>query len=74
MPAPGGWRRVLDSVSGPVRVSAQRHGGMADLVVGENDRWVWDGNAYADTVPAPPLDLRRSVAQHRREVAKQRGK
>ncbi len=68
--APGGWRRVLDSVSGPIRVAPEQHGGMADLLVDGDDRWVWDGQAYADTVPAPALDLRKSVAQHRREVAR----
>ncbi len=68
--APGGWRRVLDSVSGPIRVAAQSHGGMADLLVDGDDRWVWDGQSYADTVAAPALDLRRSVAQHRKEVAR----
>ncbi len=68
--APGGWRRVLDSVSGPIRVAPEQHAGMADLIVDGDDRWVWDGQAYADTVAAPALDLRRSVAQHRREVAK----
>ncbi len=75
--APGGeesgWRRVLDSVSGPIRVAAQHHLGMADLLVSGDDRWVWDGHAYADTVPAPAIDLRHSVAQHRREVARQKG-
>ena len=70
--APGGWRRVLDSVSGPIRVDVRSHGGMADLLVDGDDRWVWDGQAYVDTVPAPALDLRQSVAQHRREVARQR--
>jgi len=68
--APGGWRRVLDSVSGPIRVAAQSHAGMADLLVDGDDRWVWDGQSYADTVPAPALDLRRSVAQHRRDMAR----
>ena len=70
--APGGWRRVLDSVSGPIRVDARSHAGMADLLVDGDDRWVWDGKAYVDTVPAPALDLRQSVAQHRKDVARQR--
>ncbi len=68
--APGGWRRVLDSVSGPIRVAPEQHQGMADLLVDGDDRWVWDGKTYVDTLPAPALDLRKSVAQHRREIAK----
>ena len=68
--APDGWRRVLDSVSGPIRVAPERHDGMADLLVNGDDRWIWDGHVYADTVAAPALDLRRSVAQHRREAAR----
>ena len=54
------WRKVLDSVSGPIRVDPARHGGMHDLIVHEKDRWVWNGRAYADTVPTPPVDLRHS--------------
>ncbi len=66
----GTWRKVLDSISGPIRVDARRHGGMADLVVGDDDRWVWNGSAYADTVAAPPIiDLRKSVAEHRAALA-----
>jgi hypothetical protein len=60
------WRKVLDSVSGPIRVMKESHAGMHDLLVGKNDRWVWDGHVYQDTLAAPPLDdLRRSVEQHR---------
>src|ERR1700712_3377537 len=60
------WKKVLDSVSGPIRVMGESHDGMHDLTVGKNDRWVWDGHVYQDTLAAPPLDgLRRSVEQHR---------
>lgn len=60
------WRKVLDSVSGPIRVNREIHDGMHDLIVGKNDRWVWNGHVYQDTLEAPPLDdLRRSVEQHR---------
>ncbi len=39
--------RVLDSVSGPVKVSPTIHGGMHDLLVHGTDRWVWNGkNLY----------------------------
>ena len=60
------WRKVLDSVSGPIRVMKQIHDGVHDLVVGKNDRWIWDGHVYQDSLSAPPLTgLRRSVEQHR---------
>lgn len=61
------WRKVLDSVSGPIRVMQQSStGGMHDLLVGRNDRWTWDGRVYQDSLKAPPLEgLRRSVERHR---------
>ncbi len=65
------WRKVLDSVSGPIRVMPQRHNGMHDLVVGRNDRWIWDGRVYQDSLAAPPLTgLRRSVEEHRARMRK----
>ena len=66
----GAWRKVLDSVSGPITVLRTQHGHMHDLNVGKNDRWVWAGHAYRDTLSAPPLlGLRRSVERHQRAVA-----
>jgi hypothetical protein len=53
-----GWTRVLDSVSGPIRVSATIHQGMHDLLVHGTDRWVWNGRTYSDTLPAPQIDLK----------------
>ncbi len=58
LPTREGWRKVLDGLSGAVVVAAAQHGGMHDLVVGQDDRWVWNGRAYADTEPAPQVDLR----------------
>ncbi|WP_231850425.1 hypothetical protein [Komagataeibacter medellinensis] len=53
----GKWTRVLDSVSGPITITPQVHGGMHDLLVDSTDRWVWNGTTYADTQattqPAP---------------------
>ena len=67
----GGWRRVLDSVSGPVTVLPRWQGHMHDLMVGTDDRWVWAGHAYRDTVAAPALTgLRRSVERHQAAVAR----
>ena len=60
------WTKVLDSVSGPIRVMPQSNDGMHDLLVGRNDRWTWSGGGYRDTLAAPPLTgLKRSVEQHR---------
>jgi hypothetical protein len=53
-----GWTRVLDSVSGPIKVAPGSHQGMHDLLVHGTDRWIWTGAAYADTLPAPKIDLR----------------
>ena len=65
------WRKILDSVSGPIRVMKQSHDGLHDLLVGKNDRWIWDGTVYQDSLSAPPLeDLKRSVEQHRAAMRK----
>ena len=58
LPTKAGWAKVLDAVSGNVVVEAAQHAGMHDLLVGKGDRWVWNGRAYADTLPAPQVDLR----------------
>ena len=55
------WKKVLDSISGPIKVSRASHGGMHDLLVHGKDRWVWTGTAYADTLPTPNVDLRHST-------------
>lgn len=57
LPAPGGWRKVLDGVSGTVAVADTRRRGMRDLVVG-SDRYVWNGTRYVDARPAPAVNLR----------------
>jgi len=53
----GRWTKVLDDASGRITVSPTRHNGMADLVA-NNERYAWTGSAYANTRPAPALDLR----------------
>lgn len=65
LPGKTGWTKVLDAVSGAVVVEATQHAGMHDLVVGKADRWVWNGHAYADTQPAPQVDLRPRHPAHR---------
>jgi hypothetical protein len=52
------WQRVLDSVSGPIKVSPSLHHGMHDLLVHGSDRWIWSGKTYTDTLPAPAVDLK----------------
>jgi hypothetical protein len=52
------WQRVLDSVSGPIKVSPVLHHGMHDLLVHGSDRWIWSGKSYTDTLPAPAIDLK----------------
>ncbi len=58
LPTKTGWTKILDAVSGAVVVEQAEHGGMHDLLVGPDDRWAWNGRAYADTLPAPQVDLR----------------
>jgi hypothetical protein len=53
----GKWIRILDTVSGTIRVASTKHRGMRDLIVQDTDRRVWDGEKYANTVPTPPSDL-----------------
>jgi hypothetical protein len=39
------WIRIMDTVSGTVRIAHPRHRGMPDLIVNGN-RLVWDGTKY----------------------------
>ena len=55
------WTKVMDSISGPIKMSPRVHRGMHDLLVHGHDRWVWNGHVYADTLPTPDVDLRHSV-------------
>ena len=58
LPTRHGWHKVMDAVSGPIVIAPTEHRGMHDLVVNKADRWIWNGQAYADTLPAPQVDLR----------------
>jgi hypothetical protein len=53
----GKWVKILDTVSGTIRVASTRHNGMRDLILQDTDRRIWDGEKYANTVPTPPIDL-----------------
>lgn len=50
----GGWKLVLDSVSGAISVLPSVHNGMHDLMIDKSDRWSWNGTSYQDGVPASP--------------------
>ena len=39
------WIRIMDTVSGTVRIAQSRHRGMPDVIVNRN-RLVWDGTKY----------------------------
>jgi hypothetical protein len=70
----GNWIKVLDSVSGPIKVLATSNGGMHDLMVGDKDRWTWFGSAYHDTLPAAPIgNLKRSVERHQEQARRNGG-
>lgn len=56
----GRYTRVLDGASGQIKVAATRHGGMADLVA-NSEHYTWNGKAYANTRPAPAVDLRPRI-------------
>ncbi|AOX16251.1 hypothetical protein [Kozakia baliensis] len=59
------WRTVLDAVSGAISVLPTQHRGMRDLMIGDHDRWFWNGSTYQDTMPAAPIgNLRQSIQQH----------
>ena len=53
----GRYQKVLDGVAGRMAVAGTRHAGMADLQAG-SDTYAWNGKVYADTLPAPAVDLR----------------
>jgi hypothetical protein len=48
---------VLDSVGGTVSVDSSRHNGLRDLIVGKDDRWIWNGKTYVDTRSAPDIRI-----------------
>ena len=56
-----GWTKVMDSISGPIKLSLTIHHGMHDLLVHGHDRWVWNGHIYTDTLPTPDIDLHHSM-------------
>jgi hypothetical protein len=64
LPTKAGWTKILDAV-GTLAVLPTVHGGMHDMLVGKGDHWVWNGRSYADTIPAPQVDLTpRNPAPH----------
>ncbi|QHI95234.1 hypothetical protein GT348_02140 [Aristophania vespae] len=45
------WVPVLDAVNGDIAVLSTRHKGMYDLIIDKNDKWIWNGQTYQDTLP-----------------------
>jgi hypothetical protein len=43
----GRWVRIMDTISGTVRIAGSQHHGMPDLIV-DRSRFVWDGTKYRD--------------------------
>ena len=61
----GRWTKVLDDASGRIVLLPTKHGGMSDL--GANaERYAWNGTTYANTRPAPAVDLRPRVPRPHR--------
>ena len=42
------WVRIMDTVSGTVRIATSRHRGMPDLILQDGNHMVWDGMKYGD--------------------------
>ena len=61
----GRWTKVLDDASGRIVVLPTKHGGMSDLAANA-ERYAWNGTAYANTRPAPAIDLRPHAPRPRR--------
>jgi len=61
----GRWVKVLDEASGRITIAPTRHGGMADLTA-NTEHYAWNGRAYANTRPAPAVDLRPRTPRPRR--------
>ncbi|GAJ30227.1 hypothetical protein [Acidomonas methanolica] len=63
------WKTVLDSVSGRISILPTSHKGMRDLLISDNDKWIWNGSSYQDTMPAAPIgDLRQSIEAHQKRA------
>lgn len=60
----GRWTKVLDDASGRIALLPTKHGGMADLAANA-EHYAWTGTAYANTRPAPAVDLRPHHAPRR---------
>ncbi len=61
----GGYKQVLDGLSGPLTTGPGRHRGMADLHTA-NEHYIWNGVQYVDTRPAPAVNLRPHATTARR--------
>ncbi|MEE8662572.1 MAG: hypothetical protein SOH81_03195 [Acetobacter sp.] len=66
----GSWEKILDSISGDIAVLPASHNGMHDILIDGNDRWIWKGGAYQDTISAPSDDgLRDEIRDFQKKNA-----
>jgi hypothetical protein len=56
------WVKVLDTVSGTIKIASSRHMGMHDLILENSGRWIWDGAKYASTAPTPHVGSEMPVS------------
>lgn len=45
------WVTILDSINGTISLLPSKHHGFYDLLINNEDRWIWDGKEYNDTSP-----------------------
>ncbi|GAB6853640.1 hypothetical protein [Asaia astilbis] len=66
----GGWKLVLDSVSGAISVLPARHNGMHDLLIDKSDRWRWNGSSYQDSAltPAAPAPQKKTPDEPKKNL------
>lgn len=59
------WVKVLDAVTGDIKVEKATHKGMHDLSVSASDVWRWNGKTYVETQKGPALKgLKQSIEKH----------
>lgn len=59
------WVKVLDAVTGDIKVEKVTHKGMHDLSVSASDVWRWNGKTYVETQKGPALKgLKQSIEKH----------
>ncbi|QDH15517.1 hypothetical protein E3E11_06280 [Oecophyllibacter saccharovorans] len=44
------WDNVIDSVNGGMSILPTRHQGLYDILIDNDDKWIWNGKTYQDTL------------------------